>query len=181
MRVCSSNTPFISVREKHHIVVQKHPYAESLNKKLLNDIELFNFYYRDNNLNNSNIFGSKCSLLPHQITPSMQIVLDWVEQILSMQWNNFYSMNSKINMSTWFAKYNKGEYARDHNHELHAHHAFAYFVKCPKGSSPLVFTTSNKKIKAHEGKVVIFPGNLYHHVPKNNCDDRIVFVGNIRV
>ena len=30
-----------------------------------------------------------------------------------------------------------------------------------------------------EGTVVIFPGNLKHHVPTNNCDGRIVFAGNI--
>ena len=34
-------------------------------------------------------------------------------------------------------------------------------------------------MKAEEGKVVIFPGNVFHHVPKNNCDGRIVLAGNI--
>ena len=65
----------------------------------------------------------------------------------------------------------------------HAHHpsaySFVYFLRCPKGSSPLIFTTSGKRIKAEEGKVVIFPGNLKHHVPKNKCYDRIVLAGNI--
>ena len=44
---------------------------------------------------------------------------------------------------------------------------FVYFIQCPRGSSPLVFSTSGKRVKAEEGKVVIFPGNIYHHVPKN--------------
>ena len=66
----------------------------------------------------------------------------------------------------------------------HAHpspFSFVYFVRCPKGSSPLIFTTSGKKIKAEEGKVVIFPGNLLHHVPENKCDGRITLAGNINV
>ena len=45
--------------------------------------------------------------------------------------------------------------------------------------SPLVFTTSGKKIKAEEGKVVIFSGDILHHVPKNRCNNRIVLAGNI--
>ena len=32
---------------------------------------------------------------------------------------------------------------------------------------------------AERGKLIIFPGNLFHHVPKNECDGRIVFSGNI--
>ena len=57
--------------------------------------------------------------------------------------------------------------------------SFVYFIKCPKGSSPLVFTKSGKKIKAEEGKIVIFPGWLRHHVPKNKCEGRITMAGNI--
>ena len=58
-------------------------------------------------------------------------------------------------------------------------HSFVYFVRCPKGSSPLVFTTSKKRVKAEEGKIVVFPGHVLHHVPKNNCEGRVVLAGNI--
>ena len=57
--------------------------------------------------------------------------------------------------------------------------SFVYFIKCPKGSAPLVFTTSGKRIKAEEGKVLIFPGNMKHHVPKNKGEGRMVLAGNI--
>ena len=76
------------------------------------------------------------------------------------------------------AWYRDNEFTIKHHH-YPADYAFVYFVKCPKGSSPLIFTTSGKRIKAEEGKVVIFPGNLVHHVPKNKCYDRIVLAGNI--
>ena len=56
--------------------------------------------------------------------------------------------------------------------------SFVYFIDCPRGSSPLVFSDSGKRIKAEEGKLVIFPGHLRHHVPKNKCEGRIVLAGN---
>ena len=56
--------------------------------------------------------------------------------------------------------------------------SFVYFVKTPKGSSPLIFTNSGKRIKAEEGKIVIFPGRLLHHVPKNKCEGRMTLAGN---
>ena len=75
-------------------------------------------------------------------------------------------------------RYDKGDYTQTHHHSF-VLYAFVYFIKTPKGSSPLVFTKSGKKIKAEEGKVVIFPGVLRHHVPKNRCDDRIIVAGNV--
>ena len=61
----------------------------------------------------------------------------------------------------------------------YALYAFVYFVNSPKGSSPLVFTTSGKRIKPEEGKILIFPPQLFHHVPKNKCDGRITLSGNV--
>ena len=63
--------------------------------------------------------------------------------------------------------------------EIWAPIGFVYFVNAPKGASPLVFTTSGKKIKAEAGKVVIFPGTMYHHVPKNKCKNRVILAGNM--
>ena len=57
--------------------------------------------------------------------------------------------------------------------------SFVYFVKCPRGSAPLVL--DGMRIKAEEGKLVAFPGITNHHVPKNRCNDRIVIAGNLSV
>jgi len=78
----------------------------------------------------------------------------------------------------WFAKYNKGEYTTSHNH-LPSSFSFVYFLKSPIGSSSLVFTNSNKEIEPKEGRLVMFPSMLYHHVPPNNCNDRVVLAGNV--
>ena len=67
---------------------------------------------------------------------------------------------------------------RNHNHTS-ALMGFVYFINTPKGSSPLVFKTSGKKIKAEEGKIVLFPGVMNHYVPKNKCKNRMILAGNI--
>ena len=33
----------MKIRENHHIIIEKYPYAESLNKKLLDDVKRFPF------------------------------------------------------------------------------------------------------------------------------------------
>ena len=45
----------------------------------------------------------------------------------------------------------------------------------------MVFTTSGKRVKAEEGKVIIFPGNVLHHVPKTRSDGRVIMAGNINL
>ena len=87
------------------------------------------------------------------------------------------SFDFKI-LSYWVARYNKGDYTLSHAH-IPAPFAFVYFLKSPIGSSPLVFSTSDRNIEPEEGNLIIFPGNLNHHVPKNECDGRIVFSGNL--
>ena len=80
-------------------------------------------------------------------------------------------------MDLWGQVYNEGDYQISHSH-LPSHVSFVYYVNTPKGSSPLVFAQSGKKVKAESGKMVIFPGSIYHHVPKNKCEGRSVIAGN---
>ena len=78
----------------------------------------------------------------------------------------------------WYARYDKNNHTLEHDHNL-SWLSFVYFVKCPRGSSPLVFTTSGKKVKAEEGKIALFPANILHHVPKNKGEGRLVLAGNL--
>ena len=68
--------------------------------------------------------------------------------------------------ATWVARLDKGHI----QHVEHLHYplctiVFVYFVNTPKGSSPLVFPTSGKKVKAEAGTLVIAPSTLRHKVP----------------
>ena len=79
----------------------------------------------------------------------------------------------------WANVYEKGDYAESHCHKPYDF-SFAYFVKSKWYDSPLVFTDSGKRIRPKEGKYVIFPAYLKHHVPKNRYNhQRITLSGNL--
>tara|TARA_B100001173_G_C15730514_1_gene438365 strand:+ start:79 stop:615 length:537 start_codon:yes stop_codon:yes gene_type:complete len=174
----------MKIRENCEVIVEKHPHSESLNKKLMEDIKDSYFYSPEDNINHTNVIATQHNVKSEDKTKSMQLIENWVSSLLDRAYlSSFLSApkeyGARLNMNIWFAKYNKGDYTLDHHHINYAQYAFVYFVNCPKGSSPLVFTTSGKRIKAEEGKIVIFPPQLYHHVPKNKCDGRITLSGNV--
>ena len=81
----------------------------------------------------------------------------------------------------WGNVYEKGDYAQCHNHRPYDY-SFAYFVKCEWYHSPLVFSDSGKKIRPKEGRFVIFPAYLDHHVPVyKHKKNRITLSGNFKV
>ena len=81
----------------------------------------------------------------------------------------------------WANVYYKGDYADSHGHKPY-HYSFAYFLKCENYHSPLVFSESGKKVRPKEGRFVVFPAYLKHHVPKQQYDDtRITLSGNCYV
>ena len=106
---------------------------------------------------------------------SVKLLLKWILDLLPNHSNDNFRVEN-----FWVVHYSREDFTVSHCH-YPAQWSWVYFVNSPKGSSPLVFTTSRKKIKAEDGKVVIFPSILRHHVLKNKCDDRIVFAGNIFV
>ena len=57
-------------------------------------------------------------------------------------------------------------------------YTFCYYINSPKGSSPLVFSTSKKKFKPELGKLLIFDARLFHEIPINKGEFRCVLSGN---
>ena len=177
----------MKVRENHNVIIERHPYAESLNKKLLVEVKKLKFYSKQESPHYTNLSGFKCPIPSSEVTVNMRLIVDWVENLLMdelrydcpQDYHDGVEVVAKPYTNIWFAKYNKGDHAIIHDHKAHALYAFTYFLNSPSGSSPFVFTTSGKRIKPEEGKVVIFPGHLHHHVPKNKCDNRVVMAGNI--
>ena len=160
----------MKIKQELDIIIDKHPHYESLNKKLILECEKCpknNSYY-------SNIKGTKLFV---DDSPICTLVLDWVVNILKNKLHGHNSVSIEYDTSMWFAKYDKGDYTEVHSHEPYALFSWVYFVNCPRGSSPLVL--NGKRIKAEEGKIVIFPAFIKHHVPKNKCKDRITLVANM--
>ena len=79
----------------------------------------------------------------------------------------------------WANVYEKGDYALSHCH-IPYDYSFVYFVKTKWYYSPLVFSDSGKKVRPKEGRLVIFPSYLMHHVPVHRYNDyRITLSGNM--
>ena len=80
--------------------------------------------------------------------------------------------------NVWGQLYKKGDYQVPHDH-IPYHISYVYYVNTPKGSSPLVFEESKKKLFPKAGEIVLFPSWLWHSIPSNNCDGRTVVAGDL--
>ena len=169
------------VREKCPIIVDYYPYADSIRDKIIGDCDKVSFTKDVINWD-----GGRTNVVANQTKPmksvkrfpSVKMLLNFIINLIK---NGDYLQSKHIPYEVdhfWISKYEKGDYTHAHHHYPSAW-SFVYFVTTPKGSSPLVFPTSGKRIKAEEGKVVVFPGHLEHSVPKNKCDGRMVVAGNI--
>ena len=112
-------------------------------------------------------------------SPETEIILSRVMEMLKL--GKALTPNKEWKLWNMFGNvYESGQSNNVHSHPANEF-AFNYFVKCPLNSAPFVLTTSDKEIEAVEGKLVVFPGHLKHHVPvSNHLGKRITLAGNIR-
>ena len=169
----------MKIKHNAEIIVGDYEFAESLNKEVLHQLK----YATDHG--HTNVKGS------------MHTGWDWLPD--NQKFKNFKSLiECEIQKKCvrplfgcekrpgslknfWGNVYKKGDYAQYHDH-LYYDFSFAYFVKAKWYDSPLVFTDSGKKIRPKEGRYVIFPACLKHHVPKHRYNhDRITLSGNYRL
>ena len=166
-----------SCRENLDIQVHKHPHHQSLNKKLMEDFYKLPFVSYEDRTSHTNIKGKKISFVnnPGVVKPEGIILIErWVKQLINTE-------KVEINFNTWAACLDKGQETVEHDHYPLCTMVYVYFVNTPKGSSPLVFPTSGKKVKAEAGTLVIAPSTLRHKVPTNKCDYRVTIASNIIV
>ena len=88
-----------------------------------------------------------------------------------------YNLNEFKIAQCWGILYDKGQKVIKHNHFPYCL-SFVYFVKSPRRSSPLII--EGKRIKAEEGKLVIFHSDRIHWCNPSKVDGRCCLVGNIR-
>ena len=161
-------TPVTNVEFFH----ESNPMDESLRKILLDESDKIDYDMS----HRTNVKASMSSWTSVVDSPGVKMLEKWIFKYPLGQYLN-KGFKFVIN-NAWFAKYSIGENTINHMH-LPAVFSFVYFIQSPTGSSPLVLTTSKVEIKPEEGKFVMFPSTLYHHVPPNKCDNRIVLAGNI--
>jgi len=166
----------LRVKSLFEVITEKHPYSNSLNEKILEDADRFGYpqSYKTKVQARMTHWNVK--------SDSVKIIQKWIYNLLLIKHPvlSDHNRGKLVFADTWIARYKKGDHTTQHNHTP-AVFSFVYFVKCPPGSTPLLFTGSTfQQMKAEEGKVVIFPGCMYHYVPKNKSDDRVVMSGNLQ-
>ena len=164
------------VTEKLCFLVDRHPYYESLNKKIIEESNKMIWTREIYNADGGPSNVKAPQTYPYTFTKSTGVINDWILNLISS--NLKRGLTFKV-MNSWLANYGSGDWTARHDHG--SWYSYVYFVRTPRGSSPLIFTTSGKRIKAQEGKVVIFPGNIMHHVPPNRGVERMTLAGNIEL
>ena len=170
----------IRCKENLGIEIHNHPHYQSLNEKLMDDLSKLSFLSHEKNIYHTNIKGSQFNFIRENLSlkpRGVTLIENWVEQIIRDKLGG--SLNYRF--GTWAARLDKGQQTLEHDHLFFCTHAFVYFVNTPEGSSPLVFPTSGKKIKAEPGKLVLFPASLRHKVPVNKCDNRVTIASNVYI
>ena len=163
----------MEVKENHEIIIDKYPFSSRLNPRLLSEADSIDYPHSFK----TNVMARMSGW--HMESDSLETLKKWIVSLIRNKHNLKRSYNLTF-IDTWFARYNHGDYTKEHDHSF-SWMSFVYFVKCPRRSSPLIFTTSRKRIKAEEGKVIIFPAWIRHSVPKNRCDGRVVVAGNMEL
>ena len=77
--------------------------------------------------------------------------------------NDYYKSKNKLFLDNmWVSVYEKGDFAREHNHT----HDFSccYYVDIERDSSPIIFS-SNFEIVPENDMLILFPSYLKHKVP----------------
>jgi hypothetical protein len=158
-----------------NVLEERYPFSEKLNNDIINYLASQNQnFYELSYKTNVKAKMSSWTLRSECFTP----LCKWIASIFRSK--IIYAPSEIRFDELWVSKYDHGDFTEPHAH-FPALYSFVYFLNSPKGSSPLVFTQNRKKIKPEEGKVVIFPANVVHHVPKNKCQNRIVIAGNISI
>lgn len=93
-------------------------------------------------------------------------LMSYMEDIL----NKFCikQFNTKVELTfrdIWGMKYKSNDEAIPHNH-FPAFYSFVYYVDVPKDCPGIVFTECDIMKKPYNGLLLMFEGNVMHHVPK---------------
>ena len=126
------------------------------------------------------------SYLHKQKIKEVDILMSWIKEMLPEVSRNFasekpeekygFNVNAFEIEECWGAHYNKGESLQKHNHFPYII-SFVYYVRTPKGFSPITIEDNNIDVKA--GQCVYFLSHYLHEVHSNKCDGRCVITGNV--
>lgn len=147
----------------------------NLEPKLRNSITTFLLNCDDEMKHETNVKATMTNYLMHETNSDFKALSDIILEIVCKSTNKAHLYT----MDCWGAVYSKGHQTLLHHHQP-AWLSWCYYLKCPEGSSPLVFPESNIVFEPKEDELVIFPAYVNHYVPLSSNDEkRIMVAGNI--
>ena len=172
----------ISIKHKDHILVGDYLFPNKVKEQVLSLLKVCNPIPQENS-NVKAVLHTEWDWEPDNIT--FRNLKEYIREEIEKNYRpGAMSGGGRIPINCgnfWANVYEKGDYAQSHDHKPNDY-SFAYFVKAKWYDSPLVFTDSGKRIRPKEGKYVIFPAYLKHHVPKNRYNhQRITLSGNLLI
>ena len=169
----------IEIKSKSRVHVGEYPFHDKIKSELLLVLEK----YLDRQSRDSNVYAT---MTEWKITsPQIERLKTYVvSEIYKYLPNSMVQKGENMDVlwrDFWANIYRKGDYAKSHHHKPSVF-SFVYFLKTKWYDSPLVMTDFKEKIRPKEGRYVIFPGHLRHHVPKHRYKDvRITLSGNLLI
>ena len=172
----------MEVSHKTNVLIGDYQFADKVKEQVLSLLKLCNPISQDN----SNVKASlhtEWNWEPNNIT--FRNLKEYIREEIETYYKPGFTAGggrSWIKSGDFWANvYEKGDYAQSHNHKPNDF-SFAYYVKAKWYYPPFIFTDSGNRVRPKEGRYVIFPSYLMHHVPKHRYNDtRITLSGNLQI
>jgi len=161
-----------------------HPGHYPFHNELKDELHLLLEEYDDKLDRTSNVKATmtQWNIISPQIEKLQKYILDGLHKNKFEDKKDQYSKDRSLTLGWtdfWANIYRKGDYTLSHNHGPSVF-SLVYFLKSKENYSPLIFTHDNQKVIPKEGTFIIFPGYLFHHVPKHRYNDtRMTLSGNL--
>tara|TARA_B100000405_G_C16547399_1_gene360805 strand:+ start:146 stop:685 length:540 start_codon:yes stop_codon:yes gene_type:complete len=169
------------IRENLELYQYEYPFYDKVNSKIQTFIKSLEcdshpYHTRDQTLTKY-IKNSQLNIKNREV----DIIVNWITEIVNRDCFRPRLDSGYVRLrcsEIWGINYEKGGYLGHHSHDGYAY-TFSYVVSMSKRSSPIIFTTSGRKINQKEGQLTVFDSRLKHRVPHNKVEGKCILAGNI--
>ena len=169
------------IRENLELYQYEYPFYDRVNSKIQTFIKSLEcdshpYHTKDQTLTR-HIKNSQLNIKNREV----DIIVNWITEIVNRDCFRPRLDNGYVRLKCselWGINYEKGEYLGHHSHDGYAY-TFSYVVSMSKRSSPIIFTTSGRKVNQKEGQLTVFDSRLKHRVPHNKVEGKCILAGNI--
>ena len=106
----------IDLKECIPVIIEKHPFYESINKKLMEQVNSLPFSNPDLSNPYTNVIADQYTLRDNDVGPTIKLIQNWIKELISIN-----VVRKGVNLSRfimWFSKYSdeKGQGTKNHDH-----------------------------------------------------------------